>query len=87
MNAPFSMAMGRIVLGGAEELGDINLGYSTKNPAFNIISDVNNISETLENLITNRDTLIDKGIQSRKFVEDEHDYIKIAQNSLEVWNC
>lgn len=86
MNALFSMSMGRIVLGGAEELGDMNLGYSTKNPAFNIISDVKNISDTLENLITNRETLVEKGIQSRKFVEDEHDYIKIAQNYLEVWN-
>ena len=43
-------------------------------------SKIIDLGSQLSNLLNN------EVFQIRKFVEDEHDYIKIAQNYLEVWN-
>lgn len=86
MNALFSMAMGRIVLGGAETDGNIALAYDTANPAYNISSDVEQISQTLESIIDNRDRLEEYGQESRNFVCREHDYLRVAEKYLNLWN-
>ncbi len=86
LNALFSMAMGKVVLGGAEEEANIALSYKY-NPAINITPSVQSIVEEVEKLLENRNTIPEIGYKSRKFVEEHHHYIDIAQKYLKIWNA
>ncbi len=78
MNILFSMAKGKICVGGAEPESNKELGYSY-NPVVNICPDVNQIAEALEKIILNRDKIEYIGKKSRQFVEEYHDYVKVAR--------
>ena len=84
MNALFSMAKGKIVMGGAEPIANQELDY-TYNPAYNICPDIKQIEECIVNVIENRSKIEELGFQSRKFVEEYHDYIDIAKKYVQVW--
>lgn len=85
MNALFSMAQGRVVMGGVENQANIELNYEF-NPAFNITSDVCQIVTSIEHIIENRDKLEEIGYKSRLFVEQNHDYITVAKKYLDLWS-
>jgi glycosyltransferase involved in cell wall biosynthesis len=84
MNALFSMAQGKIVMGGAESVASEELGY-TFCPAINLIRDVGQIKDSIENVIENKNKIEELGYESRRFVETYHDYIKVAQAYLDLW--
>lgn len=84
MNSLFSMAQGRIVMGGAEPHANKELGYINC-PAINLYSDVDYIKNEIEKIILNRSTLLKLGEESRKFVEEHHDYIEISKKYLKAW--
>lgn len=79
MNGLFSLAKGKIVMGGAEPEGNKELGIEGVNPVFNLKPDVEQICSQIEYIIEHRDMIEKWGAQSRQFVEKYHDHIAIAQ--------
>lgn len=84
MNALFSMAMGKVVLGGAEPESLAILGVE-KTPAVNILPDADDIVTRVEEVLDRRKELPEWGMASRKYVEDHHAHIKVAQQYLDFW--
>lgn len=78
MNGFFSMLKGKLVMGGAEPVANKMYEYNY-NPVFNICPDVDQICETIISIIKRKDEIEEIGLQGRKFVEEYHDYIKIAK--------
>jgi hypothetical protein len=85
LNSLYSMAQGRLVMGGAEPIADAALGY-TYNPAINLKADVNYIANQIEWVLDNRSKIKDMGLQSRTLVEEFHDCTKVASKYIELWN-
>ena len=86
MNALFSMAKGKIVMGGAESIANKELNYKY-NPAYNLNPDINHIVHCIEHVIENKSRIEEIGYRSRKFVEEYHDYIKVAQQYVDIWEA
>jgi hypothetical protein len=84
MNGLFSMAQGKIVMGGAEEVASKELNYEFC-PAINLIRSVDQIVDSIENVIENKHKIEEMGFQSRLFVETYHDHVKVAQSYLDLW--
>ena len=84
VNALFAMAMGKVVLGGAEPESLEALGLD-KTPVINILPDSKTIISAVERLLADNNKITDIGQQSRKFVEDVHDYKIVAQKYIDVW--
>lgn len=84
MNALFSMAKGKIIMGGAEPIGNKELGYED-NPAYNLCPDVDQICSCIEDVILHPDKLEERGLKSRQFVEKYHNYIDIAKEYVAIF--
>jgi glycosyltransferase involved in cell wall biosynthesis len=78
MNALFAMAMGKVVLGGAEPENSLRMGYDYC-PAINILPSVKDIEDKITQLLDQRNEISDIGFKSRQFVEEYHHYVKIAR--------
>ena len=78
MNGLFSMLKGKLIMGGAEPVANEMYGYKY-NPVFNICPDVDQICETIIDIINRKDEIESIGQKGRKFVEEYHDYIDIAK--------
>jgi len=85
VNGLVSMAMGKLVLGGAEPEGKEELGYKNC-PAINITPDVDSIVFAIEKLLETKEKIPEMGFQSRAFVENYHHYRKIAAAYVDVWS-
>ena len=84
-NALIAMAMGKVVLGGNENEYS-RLYENPKCPVLNIEPNKQSILNKLEELILDRKKIIQIGQQSRKFVEQYQDNIKIARSFVNHWN-
>ncbi len=83
-NALEAMAKGKVVFTGAEN--EFYKQYNlTEKVAINALPDVDYLVNELSYLIENPDELIAIGKRARSFIEKEHNYIKIAEKYLEVW--
>jgi glycosyltransferase involved in cell wall biosynthesis len=84
-NALEAMAKGKVIFTGAERefMEHYNL---IEQVAINALPNVNAIVKALSFLIENPEEITTIGKRARAFVEKEHDYIKIADQYLEVWN-
>lgn len=83
-NALEAMAKGKVVFTGAET--EFMKHYDlTERVCVNAIPDVDYLVNELSYLIENPDEIIVIGKRARAFVEKEHDYVKIAQQYLNVW--
>ena len=78
MNGLFSLAKGKIVMGGAEEEGNKELGI-TDNPVINLTPNVDQICDSISKLIEEKDKFEEMGRKGRSFVESFHDYREIAR--------
>lgn len=85
MNALFAMAMGKVVLGGAEP-ESLSIYGGEQTPVRNILPDAADIVARLEILLAERDNLPELGNQSRAFVEKHHDYRKVAERYVVEWS-
>ncbi len=83
-NALEAMAKGKVVFTGAENefYKQYNLNEKV---AINALPDVDYLVYELSFLIENPDDLVAIGKRARTFVEKEHQYTKIAERYLEVW--
>lgn len=84
MNGIIAMALGKVVVGGAEEesLQEFNL---TSSPIINIKPNVNDIVDKISNLIDNKINLEAIGFSSRQFAVNNHCSLKIAAQYIEEW--
>lgn len=78
MNGLFSMLKGKLIMGGAEPIADEMYGYEN-NPVFNICPDVDQICNTMIEIINRKDQIEELGQKGRAFVEKYHNYIDIAK--------
>ena len=85
MNGLFSMLKGKIIMGGAEQVANKELGIDGVNPVFNINPDPEQICETIKYIIENRHNIERWGKESRMFVENYHDSIEIAREYEKIW--
>lgn len=83
-NALEAMAMGKVVFTGAEAefMKHYNL---SERVAINALPDAEAIAAELSALIDNPDEIVAIGKRARAFVENQHDYLKVAKKYLEVW--
>lgn len=84
MNGLFSLMKGKIVMGGAEPIANKEYGYKY-NPVFNICPDVDQICSVIEEIINRKDEIDVWGKQGRKFVEEYHNYVDIAQQYIDIF--
>lgn len=84
LNGLMSLAQGKIVLGGAEPESINELRYETC-PIINIKPNVSQICQSIEYVIENRDRINKMGLESRMFIESNHDYKKVAAQYLITW--
>lgn len=84
MNAVYAMAQGKVVFSGSEPECLQEFGIN-KCPVVNIKPDVQDIVNKLEIFIEDRKRVEKVGYESRLYVEDMHDYIKIAEKYCTEW--
>jgi len=83
-NALEAMAKGKCVITGAEK--EFEDYYQLKETvAVNSLPDANDLSQKLEVLIQNPEQIIAIGQNARKFIEQHHHYIKVAQQYIDTW--
>jgi len=84
MNGAYALAMGKVVLGGAEpeSLTALNMDST---PVINIIPSSQDLIDKIENLIQDTRNFIKIGQDSRAFIEKYHDHRKVASMYLEHW--
>ena len=78
------MAKGKIVMSGSEPEALKELGL-TQCPVINITPNINQIITEFEKILVNKKQIEDKGRESRTFIENTHDYIKVASQYIEIW--
>ncbi|KQB37711.1 Glycosyl transferase WbsE [Flavobacterium aquidurense] len=84
-NALEAMAKGKVVFTGAET-EFTNYYNLTEKVCVNALPDVDYLVHELSYLIENPAEIIEIGKRARTFIEKEHDYIKIAEKYLSMWN-
>lgn len=84
-NALEAMAKGKVVFTGAEKefLEFYNLNPDEVN--INALPDVADLIEKLSMLIEAPQKIIEIGKNARRFIEKEHDYLKIGKHYLDIW--
>ncbi|WP_420065399.1 hypothetical protein [Pectobacterium colocasium] len=85
MNAIYALAMGKVVLGGAEpeSLHALNIDST---PVINIKPDKFSIIKQIEFLLKNKERIHEMGMDSRSFVETYHCDVDVADNYLKTWS-
>jgi hypothetical protein len=85
MNALYALAMGKVVLGGAEPEGLAEFGIE-QTPVINITPSTESIILAIENLLASREEISALGAAGRCFVEQYHSHIKIAEWYVKEWS-
>lgn len=83
-NALEAMAKGKVVFTGAEK-EFMDYYHLTERVAINALPDADAIAKELSLLIENPQEIPTIGKRARAFIEKEHDYMKIAEKYLEIW--
>lgn len=85
MNGLLTLALGKVLVSGAEpEMYDL-LGEKENRPIVNVIPSEDDIFTKLENIILNSPDLPEISNKGRAFVEKYHDHIKVARQYLDFW--
>lgn len=84
MNALFAMAMGKVVLGGAEP-ESLSIYDGEQTPVLNITPDAASIVSQIEAVWEAQHRLSEMGDEARAFVEKHHNYWRIAERYVEEW--
>ena len=85
INALIGLAMGKVVLSGAEQEHLDYMGI-TDCPVINIQPYQNQIYTQIENIILNPENIETIGLQSFEYVQKYHDAPIVAQQYLDLWN-
>lgn len=84
-NALEAMAKGKVVFTGAEKEWLDYYELTEDTVAINALPDAQSIAKKLEWLVLHPEKIVEIAENARKFVEEEHDYIKSAQGYLDKW--
>lgn len=85
MNGLLAMALGKLLVGGGEpEMYDL-LGNIQNRPIINVFPSQNSIYQALEAIVLNRENIPSAAANSRLFVENNHNYVHVAQQYLNFW--
>lgn len=85
VNAVYSMAMGKVVVGGGDN-AECKTEFGVKScPMINVEPTVQDIERKLEDILERRNEIVDIGFESRQYVERVHDYITIATKYTNLW--
>jgi len=85
VNGIYALAMGKVVLGGAEPESLVSLGI-LDSPVINVLPNTQSIVTSIEKLLAKKNEITKIGYQSRKFVEKNHNNIDIAKLYLKTWS-
>jgi len=85
-NALEAMAKGKVVFTGAEQEFLDFYELKKNEVCVNAVPNVESIVDELEYLILNPEIIEEISKNARKFIEEKHDYVKIAEKYVEVWN-
>ena len=85
INACISMAQGKVVLSSNTELNRNALEVDGC-PIVDIEPDANQIYDRLCYILEQKKELERMGYESRVYVENVHDHVKIAKKYLDTWN-
>ncbi len=86
VNGVFALAMGKVVLGGAEPESLASFGLQSS-PVINVEPNARSIVEQVERLLAQRGEIARMGYASRKFAEDVHGHVKVASRYLDTWQA
>ncbi|SHF51569.1 glycosyltransferase family protein [Dysgonomonas macrotermitis] len=85
MNGLLTMALGKVLVGGGEpEMYSLS-GEDSNRPVINVYPAEESIYHSLESVIRQKFDLPTYGLDSRRFVDTHHNYIKVAQQYLDFW--
>lgn len=84
MNGVQALAMGKVVLGGVEPESLRSLGLQ-HSPAIGLSPTVQSIVQNVEALLESRDSIPQRGFESREFAEQVHGHIKVASQYVSTW--
>lgn len=84
MNALYALALGKIVLGGAEP-ESLNALKMESSPVINVKPDYMSIVDAIERILDRRREITRLSFESRAFVTKYHDHISVAKQYLEAW--
>lgn len=84
INACIAMAQGKVVLSGNRMETKSAFGID-ESPIIHVYPDADTIYNQLVSVLEQRNNMKDMGYASRKYVEEVHDHIKIAQRYLNAW--
>ena len=85
-NALEAMAKGKVVFTGAEQEWLDQYSLKESSVAINALPNVNYLAEKLSWLIDNPNSILEISENARTFIENEHQYVDIAEKYLEQWN-
>ena len=85
LNGIYALAMGKIVMGGAEPESLRSLGVEVS-PVINLNPNAQSLIDEIEKLLAMRDQISKISVESREFAEKVHCHIKVAQKYVETWN-
>ena len=84
INACLAMAQGKVVMSGSRPETIAAFGVD-KSPIFHIQPDIDQIYKQLVYILENKNNIGTWGIESRKYVENTHNYIKVARQYIDAW--
>lgn len=86
MNGLIGMSQGLVLVGGGEaEMYEL-LNESSNHPIVNVFPSKDDIYNKLENLVHNKKSIPEISSDSRRFVEEHHNYIQVARQYVDFWN-
>ncbi|MGO4478340.1 hypothetical protein AB4Z32_19015 [Massilia sp. 2TAF26] len=85
VNGVYALAMGKVVLGGAEPESLTSIGVRSS-PVINISPNAASIVLEIEKLLERRSEIPQIGFESRKFAEEVHSHVKVASTYCDIWN-
>jgi glycosyltransferase involved in cell wall biosynthesis len=81
----YALAMGKVVLGGAEE-ESLKAFDISSSPVVNITPSAEDIISKIEHILKSKKELKALGKESRLFAEKLHSYESIAQQYIDQWS-
>jgi glycosyltransferase involved in cell wall biosynthesis len=85
VNGVYALAMGKIVMGGAEPESLVSLGVESS-PVINLEPNAKSIIQQVQRLLECKNKIPEMGYESRKFAENVHNHVKVAQKYIDTWN-
>ncbi len=84
VNGVYALAMGKVVMGGAEPESLTSLGVNSS-PVINVQPNAASLIEQIEKLLENKNNIAKLGYESRLFAEQVHSHTKVADQYINTW--